>query len=47
MNGMGKLDWYYLVRDRDQWWTLMNAVRNLQVAYNSAKLLTDRAIIRP
>jgi len=26
-----RLDWIHLVRDRNQWWVLMNMVRNLRV----------------
>ena len=27
----GGIDWIYLARDRDSWWTPVNAVMNLQV----------------
>ena len=29
--GCGDKDWIELARDRDRWWTLVNAVMNLQV----------------
>jgi len=29
--GCGCLDWIELVRDRDRWWTLWNAVMNLRI----------------
>jgi len=32
--GMGGMDWIDLTRDRDRWWTLVNAVMNLQVPQN-------------
>ena len=27
----GGIDWIHLAQDRDRWWTVVNAVMNLQV----------------
>jgi hypothetical protein len=32
--GWGSMDWIHLVRDRDQWWALVNSVMNLKVPKN-------------
>jgi hypothetical protein len=29
--GWGDVDWIDMAQDRDRWWTLVNAVMNLQV----------------
>jgi hypothetical protein len=29
--GCGGMDWIELAQDRDRWWTLVNAMMNLQV----------------
>jgi len=29
--GGGELDWIDLAQDRDRWWALVNAVKNLRV----------------
>jgi hypothetical protein len=31
MDLSGSMDWIELAQDRDRWWTLVNAVMNLQV----------------
>jgi hypothetical protein len=30
--GWGGMDWIHLAQDRDQWWDLVNTVKNLRVA---------------
>jgi hypothetical protein len=39
--GCGVMDWIELAQNRDRWWTLVNAVKNLQVPYNAGNFLTS------
>jgi hypothetical protein len=38
---MGVMDWIYLVKDRDRWWALVNAVMKLRVPKNAGNFLTS------
>jgi hypothetical protein len=35
----GGLDWIDLVRDRERWWSLVNAVKNFRVPQNAENFL--------
>jgi hypothetical protein len=39
--GCGCEDWIGLAQDRDTWWALVSAVRNLRVPYNAGNFLTS------
>jgi hypothetical protein len=39
--GCGDIDWIELVKDRDRWWAVVNAVMNLLVPYNVRNFLTN------
>jgi hypothetical protein len=39
--GCGCDDWIGLAQDRDRWWALVSAVRNLRVTQNAGNFLTS------
>jgi hypothetical protein len=39
--GDGGMDWIDLAQDRDRWWILVHAVRNLRVPQNAENFLTS------
>ena len=40
--GYGGMDWIELAQDRDRWWVLVNAVKNLRVPSNAGNFFISR-----
>jgi hypothetical protein len=39
--GCGCMDWIELSQDRERWWELVNAVKNLRFPYKTGNFLAD------
>jgi hypothetical protein len=39
--GWGGMAWINLAQDRDQWWSLVNTVMNLQLPYHVRKFISS------